>query len=120
MLQHWETDDSLQAAHLLSIITRARAGQRMHELARRLIDGQVPEGAWQSRPALRIPPRACERPWDQPMSGPLFADPMGLFTTATAISALSKAHRVMTGTPDVNGAHRPDPPNKTLQVVVRP
>jgi hypothetical protein len=96
VLQHWEPDGSLQAAYLLSITIAAGSEQRMHDLARRLIDGQVWEGAWQSKPALRIPPRGCERPWDQPLSGPLFADPMSLFTTATVISALSKAHRVMT------------------------
>jgi hypothetical protein len=99
VLRRWETDDSLEAAHLLSITAAAGCAERIDDLARQLIDGQDGDGVWQGRPALRIPPRNCERPWDEEVSGPLFADPMRLFTTATAIGALSKAHRTLAGKP---------------------
>lgn len=124
VLQHWDPDDSLQAAHLLSIAATAGTDPCMHDLARHLVDGQVQEGAWQSRPALRIPPRDCERPWDQAVSGPLFADPMKLFTTATAINALSKAHRVMTQVTNDTGVssrwHAESAPGLQLRFTPRP
>lgn len=99
VLQCWEPNDSLQTAHLLSITAAAGCAGRLGDLARQLIDAQAWDGRWQSEPALRIPPRNCVRPWDEEVASPLFADPMRLFTTATAIGALSKALRALAGKP---------------------
>ncbi|MEJ2652617.1 MAG: terpene cyclase/mutase family protein [Gammaproteobacteria bacterium] len=95
ILQDREPDDNLQTAYLLSITAYAESDQRMYDLARFLINAQGQDGSWQSGPALRIPQRNCERPRGQLLSGPSFADPMRLFTTATVISALSKAHWII-------------------------
>jgi hypothetical protein len=105
VLRRWEPDDSLEAAHLLSITATAGCAERIDDLALQLIDGQHGDGGWRGGPALRIPPRNCARPWDDELSALLFADPMRLFTTATAIGALSTAYRLVSG---ASRAARPD------------
>ena len=79
-------DDSLQAAHLLSMMPHAATQHAA--LTGRLLDAQKLDGSWAGKPALRIPPRDCAAPWNEPES-PVYADPNRLFTTATVISALS-------------------------------
>lgn len=79
-------DDCLQSAHLLAMTPPAT---RLHaNLTRLLLEAQGPDGSWVGKPSLRIPPRDCAAPWNEP-SSPVYADPNRLFTTATVISALS-------------------------------
>jgi Squalene-hopene cyclase C-terminal domain len=96
-LARWTPADSLEAALLLSITAVAGPSSRLEQLARRLLTDQGDDGSWKSAPALRITARDCERPWEAPASGPLFADPQRLHVTATALAALSKAQCALAG-----------------------
>jgi hypothetical protein len=84
--------DTLQAALLLALSAERATPARLAELTRPLLAAQMGDGAWQAAPALRIPPRHCDRPWETPGASPLYADPERLFTTATVLAALGKAH----------------------------
>ena len=95
-LTRWIPTDSLEAALLLSTAP-AESAPRLEQLARRLLADQADDGSWKSAPALRITARDCERPWEATVSGPLFADPRRLHSTATALAALSKARRALVG-----------------------
>jgi hypothetical protein len=95
-LARWTPADSLETALLLSITSPAAPRPHLEQLARQLLANQMDDGSWKSAPALRITARDCERPWEATeaaRSGPLFADPQRLHSTATALAALSKAHR---------------------------
>jgi squalene cyclase len=93
----WIPADSLEAALLLSIQAAAGPSARLEQLARRLLADQADDGSWKSAPALRLPGRDFERPWEAAVSGPLFADQYRVHGTATALAALSKAQRVLAG-----------------------
>ena len=95
-LAQWSSADSLEAALVLSITADAGHCARLELLARRLLAAQTDDGSWKSAPALRLTARDCERPWEANSSGPLFADPQRLHSTATAVAALSKAQRALT------------------------
>jgi hypothetical protein len=86
-------EDALQAALLLSLSAAREAPARLATLSRILLAAQNADGAWRAAPSLRIPPRDRARPWEAPDSGPLYADPERLFTTATALAALGSAYR---------------------------
>ena len=62
----------------------------MRELTAQLIAEQQPDGSWMAPPILRITRRDCYEPWASGSPGPLFADPQRLFTTVTALHALSR------------------------------
>ena len=79
--------DSLQAAHLLSMTPLASPQREV--LTGQLLRAQNSDGSWTGRAALRIPPRDCAAPWNEPDFSPVFADPHCLFTTATVVSALA-------------------------------
>jgi squalene cyclase len=96
-LAQWEPDDSLEAAHLISIAAVVEPTPCTESVIRLLISDQASDGSWQSAPSLRVTSRSSVRPWKEPMQGPLFTDPRRLFSTATAISALGKVYRNMTG-----------------------
>jgi hypothetical protein len=71
---------------------------RLAPLARRLEALQCPDGSWPTIPILRITnPRSEEFGDDYFRSSPTFCDDRRLFTTATALTALSSAERLMTG-----------------------
>ena len=97
VLARWTPADSLEAALLLFITAPAGSRPRLEQLARKLLADQTDDGSWKCAPALRIPARDCERPWEGTVSGPLFADPQRLHCTATALAALSKAHQALVG-----------------------
>jgi len=86
-------DDALQVALLLSLSTPRETPARVAGLICTLLATQNSDGAWRAAPSLRIPPRSCARPWEVPGTGPLYADPDRLFTTATALAALGTAYR---------------------------
>lgn len=96
-LTRWTPADSLETALVLSITAPAGPTPRLEQLARRLLAEQTDDGSWKGAPALRLTARDCERPWQATVSGPLFADPQRLHCTATALAALSKAQRALTG-----------------------
>jgi hypothetical protein len=86
-------EDALQAALLLSLSAVHAKVERLTALSRPLLTAQAGDGAWASAASLRIPSRSVDRPWDGPATGPLYADPKRLFTTATALAALARARR---------------------------
>jgi hypothetical protein len=96
-LDRWNPADSLETALLVSIMAPTGTSARFEQLVRKLLDDQADDGSWQSAPALRITARDCERPWETAASGPLFADPQRLHSTATALAALSTAQRAVAG-----------------------
>jgi hypothetical protein len=55
-----------------------------------LIAQQQPDGGWETTPILRITRRDCPEPWTSDDPSPLFSDPHRLFTTSTALDALSR------------------------------
>jgi squalene-hopene/tetraprenyl-beta-curcumene cyclase len=79
--------DTLQAAHLLSMTPQASPHREV--LTEQLRRAQNPDGSWAGRAALRIPPRDCAAPWNEPSLNPVYSDPHRLFTTATVVSALA-------------------------------
>lgn len=99
VLTRMDPTDSLQSAMLLSTMAAEGWSSLAETLTHRLIAAQAPDGTWRSAPALRITRRDCDRPWDHADAGPLFADPRRLFTTATVLGALSKAHNLLTHHP---------------------
>jgi hypothetical protein len=92
-LRRLAPEDALQAALLLSLSAARETHARLAGLTRTLLGTQNADGAWRAAPSLRIPPRGCARPWEAPDTGPLYADPERLFTTATALAALGSAYR---------------------------
>jgi hypothetical protein len=60
-----------------------------------LVAAQLSDGSWQSERILRVTRRDCFEPWIGGDCGALFADPARLFTSATALEALSKVHAVL-------------------------
>ena len=70
-----------------------------HSTAWRLVDqllqGQEWNGSWKSDPSLRITRRDCFEPWKPGDPDTLFADTNRLFTTSTAIDALSRMYAVL-------------------------
>jgi len=96
-LARWIPADSLEAALVLSMTAHEATPVRLDELARELLAEQDDDGSWKGAPALRLPSRDCQHPWDTGTSSPLFADPQRLHSTATAIAALAKAERRLAG-----------------------
>ncbi|MGB8814018.1 MAG: prenyltransferase/squalene oxidase repeat-containing protein [Paracoccaceae bacterium] len=92
-LRRLAPNDALQVALLLSLSADRAAPARLASLTRTLLAAQMADGAWQAAPSLRIPPRKCSHPWEAPDGSALYADPERLFTTATVLAALGKAHR---------------------------
>ncbi len=60
-----------------------------------LLEGQESDGSWRSGPMLRVTKRDCLEPWKRGDPDPLFRDQNCLFTTATAIDAVSKAYGLL-------------------------
>jgi len=65
---------------------------RMKRLRLALLDSQNSDGSWPASASLRVPDFGCSHPWETPSSVRVYGD-FGLFTTATAILALSQASR---------------------------
>jgi hypothetical protein len=69
----------------------AGTGSTARRLVEALVGEQLGDGSWASVPSLRIPDRTCAAPWRETHTGPLYADPDRLFTSATVLGALSRA-----------------------------
>ncbi len=63
-------------------------------LVEQLVSEQLPDGSWQCAPILRLTDRNRLDPGAGAGSGPLFADPGRLFTSATVFGALARFERV--------------------------
>jgi Prenyltransferase and squalene oxidase repeat len=88
--------DVFETALLISSLLFASNGnlpQRVFDLADMLTDRQQADGSWESVPILRVTRRDCFTPWNSHNAGPLFADPVRLFTTATVLDALARVGR---------------------------
>jgi hypothetical protein len=81
----------LETALLASCLLVVDARPAASELLERLVSAQLPDGSWRSEPMLRITNRDCFEPWAGEPSGPLFADPKRIFTSATVLAMLSRA-----------------------------
>jgi hypothetical protein len=62
------------------------------DLVGRLMAEQEVDGSWKSAPILRITRSNCLEPWTSGDAGPLYPDPRRLFTTSTALHALSRMY----------------------------
>jgi squalene cyclase len=71
--------------------------QEMQVLISQLVQDQECNGSWRNDAMLRIPRHDCFEPWKQGDSDPAFSDTKRLFTTSTALDALSMAYAVLTG-----------------------
>ncbi|WP_433384151.1 prenyltransferase/squalene oxidase repeat-containing protein [Actinoplanes sp. CA-142083] len=90
-LPQWTATDNLEAALLLSITAAWGRAPAIERLTHALLETQRDDGSWQCPPRLRVTDRACDRPWELPDAGPLFADPHRLHGTAIALAALATA-----------------------------
>jgi squalene cyclase len=95
-LSRTNSDNAFETALLLSCELEAAgvADGTADRTIAELIDTQRPDGSWTSVPMLRVTRRECFEPWRAADPGPLFADPRRLFTTATALAALTLARRL--------------------------
>jgi squalene cyclase len=85
--------NAFEAALLLACATRvATKGGLIERCVRRLVHNQRSDGGWTSVPILRITQRSCFEPWAASARNPLFRDPQQIFTSATALDALCRAH----------------------------
>jgi squalene cyclase len=90
-----ESANAFETALLLACEIDAAVPPRSAAVARwveRLLGEQRPDGSWASTAILRITRRDCFAPWAETAPGPLFEDPHRLFTSATVLGALSRAH----------------------------
>jgi len=83
-----EAPDSFDRSLLLSCLA-ALHRPTARVVASSLCQEQNAEGSWCSSALLRLPAQVGKMPWAAICSGPLFVDQNAIFTTATAISALS-------------------------------
>lgn len=64
----------------------------IRDLTDKLIVQQQHDGSWKSVPVLRVTRRDCLEPWRSSDPGPLYSDPLKIFTTSTVLHALSRMY----------------------------
>jgi hypothetical protein len=93
-LLRMDPDNAFDAALYLEIAARLDLDFRQPPIRRNiagLLATQQTDGRWPPARVLRLTRSDCHSPWDSDDSGSLYADPAGLFTTATAVGALAIA-----------------------------
>lgn len=80
---------------LLLLIHSSMGNQRCAaRIAKHLRLRQRSDGSWPPSAVMRLPPPQMHTPWNTIDSGPLYIDVHGVFTTATAVAALSAFARL--------------------------
>jgi len=93
-----KTSDAFEGALLVSSLLHLNLEETektVLELVADLIEKQLADGSWESRPILRVTRRDCLQPWREENAGPLFSDPKRLFTSSTVLSALCETNRLI-------------------------
>ena len=90
-LERTPADNSFEQALLLECFVQcgSAGGARAAAAREAILRGQLSDGSWPSVPILRLTDRCITDPAGRRDTGPLFADPNRLFTTATTLGALS-------------------------------
>jgi hypothetical protein len=90
----WESDSEwisdLDAAHLLEFSMSLGQIDIAERTAQQLLRNQLADGLWPREPVLRQPRPDVFQPWEAPGDEIYYADVLGVYSTATILSAIAR------------------------------